>query len=1030
MATLTLTINAARKFWASPMLICSNRNHVYGSPHGYGWNYGDGRGVPSGGYRAGVLAAMAALNTTWGADKYAAFKGKVGYRFGHEPTDGCNRNGMNYPGWFFDENFGKAGTYPYDDIKYALDEGLEMGAEFTWVVNYGSAWLRHGTNGWSATNHARDLYRFLNDPADALRPQKWRADPYPGGVKWFEMGNEMSMATQRGHGSYLDANKKQLDETKPHFASSPAEYATYAARLAFALKKADAERQGGPLGIKCMFTTGTGLHFDGNGDWGQGLDPANILEDLCNNAWMDANGNKVAAGTAGATLMIDGFITHNYPSYPLPGGDSKSMTLQTKLSMSAWAYPKLQAARTWLDANVPGGSAAYEWGNTEHFTKWYSAKDQSYGASMYGLDMLLFCMNNGYAWSNAFCMWHGMNNTDEVWFYKGNPANKTAWYSFVAVVAKNFGDEIVTASCPNSPSWQITPSVGGAFNVPHIHLAASKSADGKKLYLIVMNKSFDTDHELPLRQANVAGFTFNEGANIRMWKLSPKASVTDFENSAWDAFNAPVEQVLVAPGAGYHTLKAERMTVALYELVSTAGGGGNPPPPENPPAPVIAGFAPQEGPVGTIVTITGQYFTADAEVRFGGAAGPVAEKLQTTATQLVVKVPPLAQTSKIRITVNNQWAETTTDFTVKASPPIITAVTPMAGKPGDLVTIQGANFNPADLLVMIGLLPTDVQNATATLIQATVPEGGIDYPVIVMTNGYTVQTAGEFDVLDETTEPGTGGVQGPPKVIMGLDYGRAFLDAKPIDGATPYLLAWQESDFGEVAGREPTVTETVGGVWTTFPLETSMTPRKGTLVIYATADDIHHKQKLESQMKGLMWGKRTLHIGSRHLEVYFGAAREVGNDSRKAATIVGVEGSFTAPDPRWKLNQPLKGILRPVNLGPQWGIFDDQLIPLVLPAYEFEVSAFTFDNWGTAWTWGVGWIANGPANATLYLRGVGPARAEVRLDAVGQATITEGHQLFMRQGLNPIRIEQADGRLAGLPQGFKLSLGDTYMRFL
>jgi hypothetical protein len=36
----------------------------------------------------------------------------------------------------------------------------------------------------------------------------------------------------------------------------------------------------------------------------------------------------------------------------------------------------------------------------------------------------------------------------------------------------------------------------------------------------------------------------------------------------------------------------------------------------------------------------------------------------------------------------------------------------------------------------------------------------------------------------------------------------------------------------------------------------------------------------------------------------------------------------------------------------------------------------------------------------------------------------------LRQGLNPIRIEQADGRLASLPQGFKLSLGDTYMRFL
>jgi hypothetical protein len=1026
MATLTLTINATRKFWASPMLICSNRNHVWGSPHGYGWNYGDGSGVPKEGYRAGILAAMKALNTTWGADKYAIYKGKVGYRFGHEPIDGTNRLGdKGWNGYFFDECFGKSGTYPYDDIKYALDEGLEMNGEFTWVVNFGSAWLRHGTNGWSATNHARDLYTFLNDPADQLRPSKWRTDPYPGGVKWFEMGNEMSMKTQFGHGTYLSDGS--LDTTKPHFASSPARYSEYAAKLAHAIHKADAARQGGPLGVKCMFTTGTGLHFDGNGGWGVGLDPTKILKALCDNAWVDANGNKVAPGTSGATLQIDGFITHNYPSYPLPGGDSKNMTLQTKLSMSAWAYPKLKAARDWLDANVPGGHAAYEWGNTEHFTKWYSAKDQAYGGSMYGLDMLLFCMNNGYAWSNAFCMWHGMNNTDEVWFYKGNPANKTAWYSFVAVLAKNWGDEIVTAECPNSPSWPITPSVGSAFNVPHIHLAAAKSADGKKLYLVVMNKSFDADHELPLRQANVTGFQFNEAANIRMWKLSPKAGVTDYENSAWDAYNAPVEQTLVAPSVGYHTLKAERMTVALYEITTSSGGTEVPPP--NPEPPQITGFTPTEGPPGTQVTITGNYFSADAEVRFGGSSGPVAEKVSATATQLVVLVPQLAQTGKIHVTVNNQSTESAGTFTVKASPPIITAVTPMAGKVGDLVTIEGANFNPADLTVLLGLLPANVQSASATLIQATVPEGAIDYPVIVMTNGYTAQTAGTFDVLD-ATQPGTGGEQGPPKVIMGLDYGRAFLDTTPIDGATPYLLSWQESDWGEVAGREPTITETVGGVWTTFPLETAMTPRKGTLVIYATADDVLHKQKLESQMKGLMWGKRTLHIGSRHLEVYFASSREVGNDSRKAATVVGVEGSFTAPDPRWKLNQPLKGILRPVNLGPQWGLFDDQLIPLVLPAFEFEVATFTFDNWGTAWTWGVGWIQNGPKNQTLYLRGVGPVRAEVRTDATGAAAITEGHQLFLRQGLNPIRIEQADGRLVTLPQGFKLSLGDTYMRFL
>ncbi|MNS41367.1 hypothetical protein D3C72_737180 [compost metagenome] len=304
------------------------------------------------------------------------------------------------------------------------------------------------------------------------------------------------------------------------------------------------------------------------------------------------------------------------------------------------------------------------------------------------------------------------------------------------------------------------------------------------------------------------------------------------------------------------------------------------------------------------------------------------------------------------------------------------------------------------------------------------PGGGVDYPVIVLTNGYTLQTAGTFEILT-SAQPGP-----RPTVVMGLNYGRAFVDATPIDGELPYILAWQESDWGDVEGREPTTTDTAGGVWTVYPLETAMNPRKGKLVIYAKASDLLTKQKLESQMKGLLWGRHRLHVGSRHLEVHFGASREVGNDSRRAATVVGVEASFTAPDPRWKLNQPLNGILRPVKSGPQWGIFDDQFIPLVLPAYAFTVAAFSFDNWGTAWTYGQGFIQNGPSNQTIYLRGVADVRTEVRLDAFGQAVITEGHMLFLRPGINPIRIEQADGRLLPLPNGFKLDLGDTYMRFL
>lgn len=84
-----------------------------------------------------------------------------------------------------------------------------------------------------------------------------------------------------------------------------------------------------------------------------------------------------------------------------------------------------------------------------------------------------------------------------------------------------------------------------------------------------------------------------------------------------------------------------------------------------PPPPVISSFMPQEGPVGTEVTITGNYLLTTTAVRFNSA----------TATNLIIDndntiratVPPGAGSGKIRVTNGHDSTLSATDFVVKAT---------------------------------------------------------------------------------------------------------------------------------------------------------------------------------------------------------------------------------------------------------------------------------------------------------------------------------------------------------------------------
>lgn len=260
--------------------------------------------------------------------------------------------------------------------------------------------------------------------------------------------------------------------------------------------------------------------------------------------------------------------------------------------------------------------------------------------------------------------------------------------------------------------------------------------------------------------------------------------------------------------------------------------------------------------------------------------------------------------------------------------------------------------------------------------------------------------------------------------------GYIYIGDTPIDDGAPYLFGWDTWDEGEAARREPTVQPTAGGSFAIYPLETAYLPRTGKIAVYAASTDELDKRRIGSDLRAMLNGPRVLHIGGRWLTAYFSKAREVSDDSRKAATIVGVEAAFTAVDPLWSLAQPLAGIDGAVvNPGPAWDLFDDNVLPDPLPVYTFDSNSFDFENWGNAYTWAAGTVAGGPVSTTIYLSGLGTSRLAIAIDASGDGTFTAEGGFYLAPGTNPIEVQDVAGAPQTVGGGFELSFGGTYMRF-
>jgi hypothetical protein len=169
-------------------------------------------------------------------------------------------------------------------------------------------------------------------------------------------------------------------------------------------------------------------------------------------------------------------------------------------------------------------------------------------------------------------------------------------------------------------------------------------------------------------------------------------------------------------------------------------------------APRITSIEPEEGPEGTIVTITGLQFSPDSEmnkVRFNGKIAIITE---STVNTIKAIVPEDAGTGPVEVVVDNK-ATQGPEFKFLYYPAIFT-LDPLEGKPGAEVVLTGKYFaqEPDDNLVQFGgRTATVLSTDSTTQLTVSLPADAQSGEVTVTVNGLT--GVGPFFTVLPTEQP-------------------------------------------------------------------------------------------------------------------------------------------------------------------------------------------------------------------------------------------------------------------------------------
>lgn len=193
------------------------------------------------------------------------------------------------------------------------------------------------------------------------------------------------------------------------------------------------------------------------------------------------------------------------------------------------------------------------------------------------------------------------------------------------------------------------------------------------------------------------------------------------------------------------------IVVGTLTLFSACKDGEEEPSPSEP-EPVITGFAPTSGIIGTTVVIVGQNFSPNIAENMVKVGNVVATLTAATATSLSITIPTDVVTGKISVTVGGKSVTSANDFVVVAGPSDFFTLTVDASystsqmdnwilassKSGDWIDVQP--FESGDIIVLNGVVP-DASSFTLHFLTAS---SQADYVLYTMNSANDIQVNGTW----------------------------------------------------------------------------------------------------------------------------------------------------------------------------------------------------------------------------------------------------------------------------------------------
>ena len=159
--------------------------------------------------------------------------------------------------------------------------------------------------------------------------------------------------------------------------------------------------------------------------------------------------------------------------------------------------------------------------------------------------------------------------------------------------------------------------------------------------------------------------------------------------------------------------------------------------------PRITSFTPSQGPIGTVVTISGLFFTGATTAKIGGK--PLADFRLVDDFTMTGTIAPGTSTGKVSVTTPGGTYTTAQSFTVTLGP-VVTGFSPPAGKAGTTVTISGTGFGYAHSVTIGGKAAVFSVRSPSTIV-ATVPAGAATGKIVVASAYGSATSALSFVVL-------------------------------------------------------------------------------------------------------------------------------------------------------------------------------------------------------------------------------------------------------------------------------------------